>query len=203
MVLSEGSGKVLLVSTRLFQEVSETIYKLKTFRIFWPGEFRAFAMKSSRIPKRNLMIRKLGLGINYFCIPDQYLSDPTAHSYLLQEVHREAEANKVLHSACIEEVALGAFNQRSKYAGIEVRQRGIHVTSKIHLAPEWLDHAPFDLQYTNNLDHHAGGKFALLAKAYTSFEDFDPDFAWLANLEGWNTLLGQTGASIMYSLYAR
>jgi hypothetical protein len=131
MVLSEGSGKVLLVSTRLFQEVSETIYKLKTFRIFWPGRFRAFAMSPSPISKRYLMIRKFGLGTNYLCVPDQYLSDLTAHSYLLQEVHREAEANKVQHSACIQKSlsahSTESLRQKDHSAGFgtsEVKIRG-------------------------------------------------------------------------------
>ncbi|KAH3939841.1 hypothetical protein HBH53_227750 [Parastagonospora nodorum] len=65
------------------------------------------------------------------------------------------------------------------------------------------DHAPFNPQFLNIMNHPAGEDFALFAETYASFVGFDPDFAWLLNLEGWNTLLGQTGASIMYSLYAR
>ncbi|EAT76590.2 hypothetical protein SNOG_16011 [Parastagonospora nodorum SN15] len=50
------------------------------------------------------------------------------------------------------------------------------------------------------MNHPAGGDFALFAETYASFVGLDPDFAWLLNLEGWNTLFEQTGASIiMYS----
>ncbi|KAH4153833.1 hypothetical protein HBI56_213180 [Parastagonospora nodorum] len=47
------------------------------------------------------------------------------------------------------------------------------------------------------MNHPAGGDFALFAETYASFVGLDPDFAWLLNLEGWNTLFEQIDASIL------